>query len=289
MLQRSPTYIVSQPDEDGIAIRVNKILPPRAAYIAIRWKNVMYLSATYRMCRRFPGFMSKMMLAGAKAQLPKGYDVEKHFNPSYNPWDQRLCVVPRGDLFRSIRHGRADIVTDRIERFTPKGIMLASGTELPADVIVTATGLNVQLFGGAAVSIDGVPVDLTKAMSYKGMMLSGLPNFTYTVGYTNASWTLKADLVSEFACRLINHMDAGGYDSVVVEHPGDRVDEAPFMDFTPGYVLRALDRLPKQGSRKPWRLNQNYLLDVLLIRHGKVADEGLKFGRRPAEVSAASA
>ena len=289
MLQRSPTYIVSQPDEDGIALRMSKLLPPRAAYTVIRWKNVLYLAATYRLCRRFPRMMSKVMLTGTRAQLPAGFDVAKHFTPHYNPWDQRVCIVPRGDLFRCIRRGSAEMVTDTIERFTPSGILLSSGVELPADIIVTATGLNLQLFGGASVTVDGVPVELTKTMSYKGMMLSGLPNFVYTVGYTNASWTLKADLVSEFACRLINHMDAGDYDTVVVEHPGDKVDEAPFMDFTPGYITRVLDQLPKQGTVKPWRLNQNYLLDVLLIRHGKVADEALRFSRHHTAVTAATA
>ncbi len=225
-------------------------------------------------------------MSWAQRQLPEGYDVEKHFGPRYNPWDQRLCLVPRGDLFRSIRHGQTEMVTDTVERFTKTGIQLASGRELAADIIITATGLNVLLFGSVTVSIDGTPVDLTKAMAYKGMMLSGLPNAIYTVGYTNASWTLKADLVSEFGCRLINHMDAGGFNTVVAEHPGDKVEERPFMEFTPGYVLRALDRMPKQGSVKPWRLNQNYLLDVLLIRHGRVADEGLSFSRQKTAIAA---
>jgi monooxygenase len=223
--------------------------------------------------------MRKLLMTGVRRQLPQGYEVEKHFGPRYNPWDQRLCLVPNGDLFRSIREGRTDVVTDTIERFTPTGIKLASGTELPADIIVTATGLNLQLFGGATVAIDGEPVDLSESMAYKFMMLSGLPNMAFTIGYTNASWTLKADLVSEFVCRLINFMDDDGYDTVVAEHPGDDVDERPFMEFTPGYVLRSLDQLPKQGSVKPWRLNMNYLLDVRLIRRGRIADDGLRFSR----------
>jgi monooxygenase len=193
--------------------------------------------------------------------------------------------VPSGDLFRAIRHGQAEVVTDTIDRFTPTGIRLNSGQELPADIIITATGLNLQLFGGASVSVDGQPADLTKTMAYKGMMLSGLPNMVYTVGYTNASWTLKADLVSEFACRLLNYMDAEGFDTVVVEHPGPDVGERPFMEFTPGYVLRALDELPKQGSRTPWRLNQNYLRDIRLTRRGKIADEGLRFAKKPVAVT----
>jgi monooxygenase len=244
-------------------------------------------SAMYRACRRLPQRMRKVLLTGVKRQLPTDFDVEKHFGPRYNPWDQRLCLVPNGDLFRSIRQGRTDVVTDSIERFTPAGIKLASGTELPADIVITATGLNLQLFGGAAISIEGVPVDMTEAMAYKGMMLSGLPNLVYTVGYTNIGWTLKADLVSEFACRLMNFMDEDGYDTVVAQHPGNEVEERPFLDFTPGYVLRALDQLPKQGSVKPWRLNMNYLLDAWLIRRGRIADDGLRFSRHRVAVEAA--
>ena len=233
--------------------------------------------------------MRKTLLGLVERQLPEGYDVEKHFGPKYSPWDQRLCLVPGGDLFRAIRKGRAEVVTDTIDRFTATGIRLSSGQELPADIIITATGLNLQLFGGATVTVDGQPVDLTKSMAYKSMMLSGLPNMVYTVGYTNASWTLKADLVSEFACRLLNHMDDNGFDTVVAEHPGSDVEERPFMEFTPGYVLRSLDELPKQGSRKPWRLNQNYLRDIRLVRRGKVDDEGLRFTKKPARVSVQAA
>lgn len=284
MLQRSPTYIVSQPKRDKLAERLNRWLPDNAAYAAVRWKNVLRQSALYGACRRWPARMRKTLLGFAERQLPDGYDV-RHFTPSYDPWDQRLCLVPGGDLFRTIRRGQADVVTDTIDRFTPTGIRLRSGEELPADIIITATGLNLQLFGGAAVTIDGQPVDLTKSMAYKGMMLSGLPNLVYTVGYTNASWTLKADLVSEFACRLLNYMDAHDFDTVVVEHPGSGVEERPFMEFTPGYVLRSLEELPKQGSRTPWRLNQNYLRDVMLIRRGKIDGEGLRFTTKRAAVS----
>ena len=284
MLQRSPTYIVSQPKRDKLAERLNRWLPDNAAYAAVRWKNVLRQSALYGACRRWPARMRKTLLGFAERQLPDGYDV-RHFTPSYDPWDQRLCLVPGGDLFRTIRRGQADVVTDTIDRFTPTGIRLRSGEELPADIIITATGLNLQLFGGAAVTIDGQPVDLTKSMAYKGMMLSGLPNLVYTVGYTNASWTLKADLVSEFACRLLNYMDAHDFDTVVVEHPGSGVAERPFMEFTPGYVLRSLEELPKQGSRTPWRLNQNYLRDVMLIRRGKIDGEGLRFTTKRAAVS----
>ena len=284
MLQRSPTYIVSQPAKDKMADRLNRWLPDKAAYTAVRWKNILRQSALYGACQKWPHRMRNILLHYVKRQLPEGYDVEKHFGPHYNPWDQRLCLVPNGDLFRAIRHGQAEVVTDTIERFTATGIRLNSGREVPADIIVTATGLNMQVFGGATVTVDGQPVDLTKTMAYKGMMLSGLPNMAYTVGYTNIGWTLKADLVSEFACRLLNYMDDNGFDTVVVEHPGSDVEERPFMDFTPGYVLRALDELPKQGSRTPWRLNQNYLRDIRLIRRGKIADEGLRFAKKPAPV-----
>ncbi|OBI20350.1 FAD-containing monooxygenase EthA [Mycobacterium sp. E2327] len=285
MLQRSPTYIVSQPKRDKLAERLNRLLPEKQAYTAIRWRNVLRQAALYAACQKWPQRMRKILLGFVQRQLPEGYDVQKHFGPHYNPWDQRLCLVPSGDLFRVIRKGKADVVTDTIDRFTPTGIRLNSGQELPADIIITATGLNLQLFGGATVTIDGQPVDLTKTMAYKGMMLSGLPNMVYTVGYTNASWTLKADLVSEFACRLLNYMDDNGFDTVVVEHPGSDVEERPFMDFTPGYVLRSLDELPKQGSRTPWRLNQNYVRDIQLIRRGKIADEGLRFAKSTAAVS----
>jgi monooxygenase len=289
MLQRSPTYIISQPQEDVVAARLHRALPEGSAYAVTRWKNIFRQTMLYQLCQRAPQRMRKVLMGLVERQLPEGFDVAKHFGPSYNPWDQRLCLVPNGDLFRAIRHGRASVVTDTIERFTPTAIMLSSGEELPADIIVTATGLNLQLFGGATVSVDGTPIDLSKAMAYKGMMLSDLPNSCFTIGYTNIGWTLKADLVSEFACRIINFMDEHGYDTVVPEHPGDGVDERPLLDFAPGYVLRALDRLPKQGAVKPWRLNMNYALDVRMIRRGKVADDGLRFSRRRVGVPAARA
>jgi len=283
MLQRSPTYIISQPDQEPWAAKL-KWLPDDKAYTVIRWKNVLRQSLMYQACQKLPRRMRKTLMDLARRQLPESYDVEKHFGPRYKPWDQRLCLVPNGDLFRTIRRGQTEVVTDTIERFTATGILLDSGRELPADIIVTATGLNLQLFGGATVTVDGQPVDLTQTMAYKGMMLSGLPNLAYTVGYTNIGWTLKADLVSEFVCRLLNHMDANGFDTVVPEHPGPDVDERPFMEFTPGYVLRSLQELPKQGSRVPWRLNQNYLRDIGLIRRGKVDDEGLRFAKKPVPV-----
>jgi monooxygenase len=282
MLQRSPTYIGALPDIDPFATRMNKSLPAKPAYVANRWKSILLQSAQYQLARRFPKYMRKTLMTMAQRRLPAGYDVEKHFGPRYNPWDERLCLAPNGDLFRTIRDGKADVVTDTIDRFTATGIKLTSGEQIDADIIVTATGLNLRLFGGAEILRNGKPVDLTTMMAYKGMMLSGLPNMAFTIGYTNASWTLKADLVSEFTCRVLNYMDSQGYDTVVPQHPGGTVEERPLMEFTPGYVLRALDSLPKQGSRAPWRLKQNYLFDIGLIRRGKVDDDALHFTKHRA-------
>jgi monooxygenase len=282
MLQRSPTYIGSLPLIDPVAERANRWLPARAAHVVNRWKAIGFSTAQYQLSRKFPAYMRKTLLTMAKRRLPEGYDVEKHFGPSYNVWDQRLCLAPNGDLFKTIRKGQADVVTDTIDRFTKTGIMLRSGTELQADIIITATGLNMQLVGGVKPSRNGEPIDLTSLMTYKGLMFSGVPNFAITFGYTNASWTLKADLVSEFVCRLLNYMDANGFDTVEPQHPGDAVDELPFMDFNPGYFQRSMHLLPKSGSRAPWRLKQNYFFDMRMIRRGRVDDEALHFAKKPA-------
>ncbi|BBU20273.1 NAD(P)/FAD-dependent oxidoreductase [Mycobacterium xenopi] len=286
MLQRSPTYIGSLPEVDPFAERANRLLPDKAAHVANRWKAIAFSTLQYQLSRRFPNYMRKTLMTMAKRRLPEGYDVEKHFGPRYKVWDQRLCLAPNGDLFRAIRHGQADVVTDTIDRFTKTGIRLNSGDELQADVIITATGLNLQLFGGAQIRRNGMPVELNETMAYKGMMLTDMPNMAFTIGYTNASWTLKADLVSEFVCRLLNYMDDNGFDTVVPQHPGNSVDERPLMDFTPGYVLRALDYLPKAGSRIPWRLKQNYLLDLRLLRRGRVDDDALQFRKHRVAVAA---
>ncbi len=286
MLQRSPTYVGSLPAVDPFAARVSRTLPAGPAYITNRWKSIVFQLAQYQMSRKFPKFMRKTLMTMAQRRLPVGYDVEKHFGPRYNPWDERLCLAPDGDLFRTIRERKADVVTDTIDRFTKTGIRLRSGEELPADIIVTATGLNLQLFGGAGIMRNGEPVHLNELMAYKGMMLSGMPNSAFTIGYTNASWTLKADLVSEFVCRVLNYMSKHGYDRVEARHPGSGVEERQLLDFTPGYVLRALDRLPKAGSRAPWRLKQNYLLDLRLIRRGKVDDGALQFSKHDTSTQA---
>jgi monooxygenase len=281
MLQRSPTYIGSLPEVDPFAERANRLLPDKAAHVANRWRAIIFSAAQYQLSRRFPNYMRKTLLTMAKRRLPEGYDVEKHFGPRYKPWDQRMCLAPNGDLFKAIRHGQADVVTDTIDRFTETGIKLSSGDELQADVIVTATGLNLQPFGGAEIRRNGIPVELPNTMAFKEMMLTDLPNMAFTIGYTNASWTLKADLVSEFVCRVLNYMDSHGFDTVVPQHPGDSVDERPIMSLTSGYVLRALSYLPKAGSVTPWRLKQNYLLDQWLIRHGRLGDKALRFAKRP--------
>jgi cation diffusion facilitator CzcD-associated flavoprotein CzcO len=227
--------------------------------------------------------IKKLIRRLTQKQLPEGFDVDTHFNPPYNPWDQRLCLVPDGDLFRTLRSGKASIATDKIVRFTERGIDLESGKHLEADVIITATGLNLLPMGGMSLSIDGTPVDVSKTVSYKGMMISGVPNFTMVIGYTNASWTLKADLVNRYVCRLLNHLDEHGYASATPVAPPEGAD-APFLDLASGYVQRSLAELPKQGGRTPWRLHQNYIRDVQLMRKGPLDDEGMTF-QRPARAA----
>ena len=285
MLQRTPTYIGSLPDKDAFAEQANKYLPPNVAHFLNRWKAIAYATGQYQVARRFPKVFKKALRQMAVHRLPEGFDYDKHFVPNYKPWDQRVCLAPNGDIFKKIRAGTADVVTDTIERFDATGIQLTSGEHLDADIIITATGLNMQLLGGLEPSRNGEPIDPTKTMTYKGLMLSGVPNFAITFGYTNASWTLKADLVSEFVCRVLNYMDANGFDTVQPEHPGAAVDEEPFMDFTPGYFQRSMHLLPKSGSKAPWRLKQNYILDLRLIRQGKVDEESLHFTKHRAPVS----
>jgi cation diffusion facilitator CzcD-associated flavoprotein CzcO len=283
MVQRSPTYIVALPGVDKLANRLRRVLPGRLAYSATRAKNVLVTTAFYQLCQRYPSMMKPVIRKGVQKQLPAGYDVETHFTPRYDPWDQRLCLVPDGDLFRAIRGGRASIVTDRIETFTETGLALASGAELEADIIISATGLNLLALGGLQLAVDGVGVTLPETMAYKAMMLSGVPNFAFVVGYTNASWTLKADLVCEYVCRLLLHMRDKGYDSCVPERDA-AVQAEPFMDFAAGYVLRSIDQFPKQGSRAPWRLRMNYLRDVITMRRGSV-EESMRFSRKAREAA----
>jgi monooxygenase len=272
MLQRSPTYVVSLPGTDPVADRLLKILPQRAAYAISRWKNVVMSMLFYQICRRWPEYGKKMIREGAIRALPQDYPVDVHFKPRYRPWDQRLCVVPDGDLFKAIGSGRASVVTDTIDSFTENGIRLASGTELEADIVVTATGLKLVPLGGAQFSVDGRPIDLSNCVSYKGMMLSGVPNLALAIGYINASWTLKADLTSMYMCRLLNYMDRTGYRKCMPRLPLNEKGDRPLLDLTSGYVMRSIDQFPKQGSHKPWRLYQNYLLDLLTLKYGSVED-----------------
>jgi cation diffusion facilitator CzcD-associated flavoprotein CzcO len=276
MLQRSPTYIVSMPKEDPIAHVLRRVLPVKAAYAAVRWKNVLLQAASYRISRRRPELMKRLLRKGVERQLPRGYDIDTHFKPYYNPWDQRLCLVPDGDLFRVLKNGTASIATDHIDTFTETGIRLKSGAELEADVVIAATGLNLVALAGIQMSVDGEDIELPKTMAYKGMMLGGVPNMAFTVGYTNASWTLKADLTSEYVCRVLAHMDAHGH-RIALPELDPTVEEEPFLDFTSGYVQRALHKFPKQGSKRPWKLDQNYPKDIRTIRHGKIDDGRLVF------------
>jgi monooxygenase len=282
MLQRTPSYILSLPGRDPLAQALRARLPARIAYPIVRWKNVLLSTLLFQFSRRRPAAARRLIRRLTERQLPAGFDVDTHFNPPYDPWDQRLCLVPDGDLFRTLRRGTASIVTDRIARFTGKGIALASGEHLDADVVVTATGLNLLPMGGMSLAVDGEPVDLATTVSYKGMMISGVPNLTMVIGYTNASWTLKADLVSRYVCRLIAHLDEQGYASATPVAPPEGAHE-PFLDLVSGYVQRSLAALPRQGSRTPWKLHQNYLRDVQLMRRGPLDDEGMTFQpRRPA-------
>ncbi|MDX5458689.1 NAD(P)/FAD-dependent oxidoreductase [Micromonospora tulbaghiae] len=287
MLQRSPTYVIALPSRDPFADAARRWLPPKAAYAVARWKNVTLGVANFQLSRRAPGVVKRFLRRAAKGRLPSGYDVDRHFSPRYNPWDQRLCVVPDGDLFAALSAGRASVVTDTIDTFTERGIRLASGEELPADVVVTATGLNLLALGGMTLTVDGAGVDLASTVAYKGMMLSGVPNFAMTIGYTNASWTLKADLVATYVCRLLRHLDETGRQIVTPLAP-DTDDLVPIIDLQSGYVLRAVDQLPKQGPQAPWRLHQNYPRDVRLMRHGPLTD-GVRFDRAGAPATAPAA
>jgi len=292
MLQRSPSYVVSMPGEDGIAIRLRRFLPDKAVYAIVRWKNVFLQGVSYRLSRRRPELMKKLLRRGVMKALPPGYDVDTHFSPRYNPWDQRLCLVPDADLFKAIGEGSAEIVTDRISSFTERGIQLESGRELEADIAITATGLNLLFLGGIRLTVDGEEPEIPRALTYKGMMLNDVPNFAYTLGYTNASWTLKADLTAEYICRLLNHMDATGNRIAMPTVTDPAVTEEPLLDFNSGYVLRSLAELPKQGSKEPWKLRQNYPIDLRMLRHGPIDDGTMRFSepvpqRRPLEPATA--
>ena len=277
MLQRSPTYVVSRPAQDPFANKLRAKLPAKIAYHLIRWRNVLFGMYFFQLSRRKPDRVKQLILGGVRMALGPDYDIATHFTPRYNPWDQRLCLVPDGDLFKAIKQQRASVVTQEIDSFTKNGIKLKDGSELEADIIVTATGLNLQVLGGMDVSVDGRAVDFARTLNYKGMMYSDVPNLASSFGYTNASWTLKCDLTCEYVCRLINYMDRHGYKQCMPHNVDPGITELPSLDFSSGYVQRSLAQMPKQGSKRPWRLYQNYALDIVTLRFGTVDDGVMRY------------
>jgi monooxygenase len=288
MLQRSPTWMVSRPGSDAIADLLRKALPAKVAYDVIRWKNVTLGMWFYNQTRKNPAKVRAALLGRVRKLLPQDFDIAKHFTPKYNPWDQRLCLIPDGDLFEAIKAGKADIVTDTIERFEAGGIRLASGKLLDADIIVAATGLKLEALGGMAVSVDGAPKRIADTLAYKGMMFSGLPNLAVSFGYINASWTLRSDLIALYVGRLLNHMKAKGF-AVATPTPGAGVEpERLAMDLTSGYVQRGADALPRSGNRAPWMVTANYKLDKQELRDGAL-DADMVFGNAAASARTALA
>ena len=277
MLQRSPSYVLSLPERDSMANWMREHLPSRLAYSITRWKHVLGGMALYELSRRFPGPARHWLVGQVKKRVGGSVDVATHFTPTYKPWDQRLCFVPDGDLFAALRQGRASVVTDRIATFTETGLKLESGQELEADLVVTATGLNLKALGGLEIEVDGTRVELAKTMAYKGMMCSDVPNMAIAIGYTNASWTLKCDLTSRYVCRLLNHMDRQGYTRCCPRRHDPTLEEEPLFTFSSGYIRRAIDTFPRQGSFAPWRLYQNYALDTMALRHGRIDDAAMEF------------
>ena len=276
MLQRSPTYVVTMPSRDRIANGLRGMLPAKTAYAATRWKNVLRQMFFYELSKKRPSMMKNLIAKGVKSEIGQE-QLEKHFRPKYNPWDQRLCVVPDSDLFKSIREQKASIVTGEIETFTETGVRLTNGNDLNADIIVTATGLRLKIMAGLSLVVDGETVELSKKLAYKGMMYNDVPNLAQAFGYTNASWTLKCDLTSGYVCRLIKYMDANNFSSCTPRLNDPSVIPEPALDFNSGYVLRALNDIPSQGSKHPWRLHQNYVKDLRMLRHGRLEDGTMEF------------
>ena len=277
MLQRSPTYFLSAPDEDPVGNFLRKFISSKLTYKLVRWKNIRFQWWFFQKCRKFPKKVKEFLIKQVREALDPSYDIETHFTPKYNPWEQRLCLVPNGDLFNAINAGKASVITDHIDRFTKKGIKLKSGGEVEADLIVTATGLNLEVCNGIKLEVDNNEVDISKTMTYKGMMFSDVPNLVATFGYTNASWTLRADLTSEYVCRLLNFMDKKGYANCCPRIAEHVEPDGDWLDFTSGYVKRSMHKFPKQGSRDPWRNTQNFPKDVLAIRWGNIDNKELKF------------
>jgi len=277
MLQRTPTYILSIPSHDAIANLLRRVFGKRLAYALTRRKNIFLQRMIWQFCQRHPQRARNLIRSLNARQLPKGYPVDVHFNPPYNPWDQRLCMVPDGDLFKAIRAGAASVSTGRIKTFTETGVLLESGEHLDADLIVTATGLNLQPFGGVPLTVDGRTVKLADTVAFKGMMLSGVPNLAFAIGYTNSSWTLKIGLLCEHFCRLLAHMEEKGFDICCPEVRDAAMVRRPLLDFGAGYVKRSLDELPRQGADFPWLMSMSYAADAKLLRKGPVADPNLRF------------
>jgi monooxygenase len=279
MLQRSPSYVISLPEKDPLANLLGRLLAPERAYAITRRKNIWLQKTIYNLSRSRPALVKRLLRRGLERRLPRGYDIDRHFTPTYEPWDQRLCLVPDGDLFAAISAGTASVVTDRIETFTERGILLASGEELQADIVVAATGLDLVAIGGIELSADGEPVALNEKLVYKSAMLSDVPNMAFVFGYTNASWTLKLDLVCEYVCRLIAYMDRRGLDACVPVCSDEAMPTRPFLDFAAGYVQRAVDRFPRQGDSGPWQIKMSYAQDLEMLRDGPLDDGVLVFSR----------
>lgn len=280
MLQRSPTWVVSRPDRDRVANFLRRVLPERWAYAITRWKNVAFQQYIYRRSRKRPDRLRALLLKGVRRELGPDFDVDRHFTPDYNPWDQRLCLVPNADLFRALREGRMDIVTDHIDTFTEQGIRTRSGQELEADIIIAATGLELIVMGGVDFRVDGRAVDFADTWAYKGLMFSGVPNLVFTFGYINASWTLRADLTAQFACRLLNHMRAEGSTQCVprLREADQGMEARPFIDdFSANYMRRVMHRFPRQGDRAPWLNTQDYSADRRMLLREPVEDDVLRF------------
>ena len=277
MLQRSPSYVVSAPAEDSWSKMLNYILPTRLTYFLIRWKNILTTSIGFYLSRKYPAKVKERLINLVREELGQDFDVDKHFMPKYNPWDQRMCLVPDGDLFSAIRDGKASVVTDMIDRFDENGIHVQSGEFLDADIIVSATGIEINALNDIDVTVDQIKVEPHKKFSYKGMMLSGVPNLAFTFGYVNASWTLRADLTCEYVCRLLNQMDKEGVSACIPDEDVNAMGEDEYIDFTSGYVQRALNKMPKQGQQSPWRNYQNYLKDIFLVRLFSLKDSTLRF------------
>ncbi len=280
MLQRSPSYVAARPAEDAVANWLDRRLPDRLARWFTRWKYILEGIYYYQLARRFPNLTRQTMLKFVQQALGPDYDVDTHFRPRYDPWDQRVCLVPDGDLFKTIRSGKASVVTDHIDSFTQRGIRLQSGEELAADIVVTATGLQLQLLGGMQIVVDGRPVELSKTLSYKGMMYSDVPNLASAFGYTNSSWTLKCELIAQYVCRLLNYMERRGYDQCTPRRAQLALTAQPAVDLNSGYIQRSVDALPRQSDKQPWKINQNYILDLFSLRWNRVDDGTMEFTRR---------